>query len=408
MKNQKYFLSLFIFFLIYFPYSATANTLDNWIPVTSPSNHWFYGMTYGNGNFVTVGDHGTILTSTDGMSWIARDNGDTHILYGVGSGTNAFVAVGTVGTILTSPDGATWTRRTSGTGSYLYSVAYGSNVFVAIGAAGTVRTSSNNGVTWTDPFWATPVPPDNWLYGIVYGWEFAAVGSYDGNPIYSELLTSPDGTNWFRQPSGTTEHLLGVAYGAGRFVAVGEKGVVLTSTDGTTWITTRAPADYNEDLYGVAYGMIIGTGYFVAVGQYGTILTSPDTDLVNWTYRNSGTAYDLQAVAFDTTNSAFAVAGGYGTILLDGDSIPTNPVKITEPYEVFFTTIQDAYNNLTTGDLESMALNFNEDLNFNINKSFALKGGYNSTFTDNPSSTTINGTVTITAGTVTVENIVIQ
>ena len=158
----------------------------------------------------------------------------------------------------------------------------------------------------------------------------------------------------------------------------------------------------------MAFGTVNSVDYFVAVGESGTILTSQASDLVTWTYRNSGTTYALQAVSYDFNNQAFAAVGGYGTILLDGDSLPTNPVRISQPYEVFFATIQDAYNNATSGDLDSMALHFYENLTFNIDKSVALKGGYNSTFGDNPSYTTLNGSLTISNGTVTVENVIIQ
>jgi len=42
-----------------------------------------YGVTYGNGLFVTVGDSGTILTSTDGTTWTERTSGTSSDLYGI-------------------------------------------------------------------------------------------------------------------------------------------------------------------------------------------------------------------------------------------------------------------------------------------------------------------------------------
>lgn len=411
--RQIYFIFLLIslfFALALLPLTSGADSLDNWVEVTSPSNHWLNGMIYGNGFFVTVGDYGTILTSTDGTDWSARYNGDTHHLFGIGYGNGTYVAAGTVGTILTSTGGPvwSWTYRSSGTSRNLYGVAYGNNRFVVVGASGTILTSSNNGATWSNPFWPYVSPTNNWFFGVVWGWEFAAVGSYDGMPVYSEIFTSTDGASWSHQDSGTTEHLKGIAYGAGTFVAIGDKGLIISSTNGTIWTVSRAASVEYENLNAIAYGVISGTGYFVAVGQGGTILTAPDADVTAWTYRNSGTTYDLEAIAFDTNNSTFATAGGYGIILLDGDSLPTNPVRISEPYEVFFATIQDAYNNMTSGDLESMALLFYEDLDFNIDKPVTLKGGYNATFTDNPSFTTLNGSLTVSDGTVVVEKLVIQ
>ena len=71
--------------------------------------------TTSSGLFVTVGDSGTILTSSDGTSWDNGTSGTTNHLYGVTYGNGTFVIVGDSGTILTSSDGTTWTSRTSGT-----------------------------------------------------------------------------------------------------------------------------------------------------------------------------------------------------------------------------------------------------------------------------------------------------
>ena len=75
--------------------------------------------------FVSVGDLGTILTSSDGISWTSRTSGTTQSLYDVSYGGSTFVAVGYSGTILTSSDGTTWTSRTSGTSQALWGVSYG-------------------------------------------------------------------------------------------------------------------------------------------------------------------------------------------------------------------------------------------------------------------------------------------
>jgi hypothetical protein len=51
------------------------------------------------------------------VNWTRRTSGTSNDLYGVTYGNGTFVAVGEGGTILTSPDGVTWTQRTSGTGN---------------------------------------------------------------------------------------------------------------------------------------------------------------------------------------------------------------------------------------------------------------------------------------------------
>ena len=75
------------------------------------------------------------------------------------------------------------------------------------------------------------------------------------------------GTTWILRNPGFGA-FDGVAYGNGRFVAVGI-GDIFTSPDGVNW-TARTSVTSNY-LNGVTYG----NGRFVAVGNFGTILTSP-------------------------------------------------------------------------------------------------------------------------------------
>ena len=76
-------------------------------------------------SFVSVGNSGTILTSSDGISWTKRTSGKGEYLKGVTYGNGLFVTVGSLlGIILTSPDGNSWTERTSGTSKYLRGVTY--------------------------------------------------------------------------------------------------------------------------------------------------------------------------------------------------------------------------------------------------------------------------------------------
>ena len=63
---------------------------------------------------------------------------------------------------------------------------------------------------------------------------FIAVGN-SGN-----IITSSDGVKWTKKKSGTKKHHRGVAYGDGKFVMVGNAGTVLTSTDSTTWTKSES------------------------------------------------------------------------------------------------------------------------------------------------------------------------
>jgi len=115
-------------------------------------------------SFVSVGNSGTILTSSDGILWTKRTSGKWEYLSGVTSGNGLFVTVGSlIGIILTSSDGNSWTKRTSGTWVYLRGVTSGNGLFVTVGESGTI-------------------------------------------------LTSPDGNSWTKRTSGTSKYLRGVTY----------------------------------------------------------------------------------------------------------------------------------------------------------------------------------------------------
>ena len=73
---------------------------------------------------MTVGESGTILTSSDGVTWTSRTSGTSDKIREVTYGNSTFVTVGDNGTILTSTDGTSWTLRTSGTTHTLYGVTY--------------------------------------------------------------------------------------------------------------------------------------------------------------------------------------------------------------------------------------------------------------------------------------------
>jgi len=123
--------------------------------------------------------------------------------------------------------------------------------------------------------WRNPLPQGNALHNVVF-----LNGAYIALGELGTVLLSSDGTNWVRQPSGTTFNLRDCAYGSGKYVLVGDFGTILTSTDAVSWTPQYASTFFS--LYGVTYA----DGQFVAVGEQAVILTSPDG--ITWTQRSSG------------------------------------------------------------------------------------------------------------------------
>lgn len=269
---------------------------------------------FGGGTFVATAGP-SLVTSQDGVIWTKRTLPNEERLNAVAHGNGTFVAVGERGIVLTSSDGIDWTRQLSGSSEWLSDVTYGNGTFLAFseGAQPGILTSSN-AVTWTSRGWGFGSLGE--LLGAAYGAGlFVAVGGLPGG--LNSIVTSPDAEAWTARDSPRRSQLWSVTYGNGTFVAVGLGGTIVTSTNGIQWADRSMGL---TRLFGVRYG----NGYFVAVGENGTILTSRDG--VDWIRRKSGTVDWLSGVAFG--NGRFIVLGG-GAIL--ESALVDTPIRISAP-----------------------------------------------------------------------------
>jgi hypothetical protein len=148
-------------------YLTTNGTAESWGTVTTPIK-WYLRKSYSdqgvtsfatNGTNIYVSGHtgGQIWSSTNsGVTWTQRTSGfGSNGVYGITFGNGIFVAVGDAGTITTSTDGITWTARTSNMGANaINTVVYANSLFVAVGGGGGTTntggiTYSTDGITWT-------------------------------------------------------------------------------------------------------------------------------------------------------------------------------------------------------------------------------------------------------------------
>jgi hypothetical protein len=155
-------------------------------------------------------------------------------------------------------------------------------------------------------------------------WSIAAGGSTlvavgDGGVIIS---STDNGHTWSPRVSGTTNWIVGVTYGAGQFVAVADRGLILLSPDGATW-TPASSSGTAQRMNNVIYA----DGKFVAVGEGGTILTSIDAN--TWTPRVSGTTSWLHGLAYNASIKSFATSGQGGVFLYSSDGATWNQLPIT-------------------------------------------------------------------------------
>ncbi|MBL9201052.1 MAG: hypothetical protein JNL39_11125 [Opitutaceae bacterium] len=327
----------------------------------------------GAGLIVAVGGGGQIITSPDGATWTPRTSGVTTQLQRVAFGKGVFVAVGAGGVILRSPDGITWTPATSGVTTTLNAVALVADAFVAGGESGVLLTSAD-GAAWAPVALAGGVRPSTvFLAGEATG------GLLCGRN--GEVHVGASATLWTRRSAGTTENRQAVAFGGGRFVAVGAnidpltgttQGSAQASADGITW--TRAPlaSPLVPSLGAVAFAQgrfvavgtntigadrvnntaddsaaftsadglawtpaVTGAGVaqltavaaspslFVAAGTGGALLTSPDG--AAWSRRTSGVTTSLRGAAFG--NGRFVVVGDGAVIRHSADGLTWTAVN---------------------------------------------------------------------------------
>ena len=310
-----------IYLTIGFASQARADDpLDHWhlrnTPLTGPlTGPTLHGISYGNGQWVAVGNRGAIVTSSDGVNWASGAaigaSGTIENLSAISYGNGQWVAVGAMGTIVNSPDGVTWTPQISGTSVFLYAITYGNGRWVAVGYddayeyGSAVILASSDGVTWTFHGTLTPTP----LYGISYGKGLWVGVGYDEVNAIGTILSSSDGVTWTTRAYGISA-FYSISYGNGQWVAVGWNGTILTSSDGITWTPRNSGSD--SFLFGVSYA----NDQWVAVGSSGTILTSFDG--ITWTPHNSGATYGLNGISY---GNGTWVAVGWNSTILQSDPV---------------------------------------------------------------------------------------
>ena len=307
-------------------------------------------ISYGHGKYVVVGGSET-LTSTDGINWsgtstniqlnnsICFDSSGfvttSGIIYHSSDGTNwtkvdkpssqtisyisdlqflngQYVAVGNG--FMISPDGVAWSRKNDN--EVLNRISYGNGKYVGIGNSKTYSTivkTSTNGVTWQPQ--TVNVPDSLWQADITFGsGKFVLVGNQ------GLILYSANGTNWTKSISGVTSSLRSVLFSNGRFIAAGDNGTILYSSDGVTW-TPASSTESKDSLQDLAYGdgQIVGVGYYTEGSSWpytyhGVIISSLDG--INWTKRSPSTGF-LNGVSYGS--GRFVVTGDAGTVLSSTD-----------------------------------------------------------------------------------------
>jgi hypothetical protein len=249
-------------------------------------------VAFGNGRFVAVSSLRpySVFVSADGAAWkeVEWERTHTSVTDVVFARGKFLVTAGSFyGTELySSRDGEAWERTfvPGDLSGSLSRVVYGNGRFAAgfegrIGAAGLF--ASKDGVEWGSVYGSPFQPPARmWWDPIAYGnGRFIVVAPHrfpqgrEGAPVRQPAaLVSTDGVTYDQSASPDNAVLTGIAYGRGRFVAVGEGGAIYTTQDGRDW--TRRASGTNASLTHVEYTL----GRFQALDADGIAYTSSDGD----------------------------------------------------------------------------------------------------------------------------------
>ena len=172
-------------------------------------------------------------------------------------------------------------------------------------------------VSFFDWKWVNPLPHGNQI----------SDSASDGNQLvvvghFGTILTTLDGSTWVTQDSGTPENLYGITWGDNEFMAVGDYGVVLTSRDGVTWTSQELGfyRFYKAIWNGSLYAMV---GVELGENRAGVIATSPDGE--TWSFQTFAPegSWEVWDIAWNGSMFAAVQLPGYIHTSPDGTTWTT-------------------------------------------------------------------------------------
>jgi len=280
---------------------------------------------YGNGVYVAVGS--SIITSTDATNWnqtFTFNNNLTEMLYGVTyvtlNGFTGFVAVGIgqrfdystgfteivpTDIVLTSTNGSSWNVVPSFAYHGFYSVTANNNTLVAVGQNGAIYTSAN-GTNWNG------INETN-IVGVNTNTNVINVGNTSGFTVGETVRFTQ---SFDVISSSTTYYIKNIVNGTQVQVSLtsGGSAVTLNGTNPTVGLALMYAYPYTTDLTNVNYI----NGHFVAVGNTGLIKTS--TDGITWASQTSGTTQNLTG---STYHSGTYTVVGYDNTVIQSNNLST-------------------------------------------------------------------------------------
>jgi hypothetical protein len=255
-------------------------------------------------------------------------NEDWYIdVQSISSGSNGFITIDMLPEeekymVMKSMNGTNW--ENIGTALYLpLTMVYGNGVYVGFNAPDNetnAQWSNDGGETWN----LITIPTDEFIWDAIYdGSRFIACGNN------GTIITSSNGIEWGLESTGVSDCAFRIAFNGSRYVIVGPSiygspggtGLILTSTDLKTWQSVYPFPEPTTNAYlGVAYSPSLNM--FLAVGEMGMMASSGDG--IDWTDLNQLPPIydnDITGVTWNSAKGHFAVSNRTGYIFTSPDRL---------------------------------------------------------------------------------------
>jgi hypothetical protein len=257
----------------------------------------FRSIAFGAGTAVVavgywVSGWGVAAVSTDsGATWtvndhILSDSNPSPGVFSVSYGGGKFVAVGSSGTSAYSTDGSVWTKVRISPFGYLdnvnyfedaYSVAFGDGKFLVAGKNGKAAYTDAAAIDWKwvgNSLLGSLVDVNTVCFG---GGMFLAAGNAGAiRSVNAASLVEggeeDGGANWiWTDAKFNGSGILSLAYGDGKFLAVGHDGKASISEDTRTWTAIPSGAGALQNKFGdreQILAAVYGTRFILAGNSY--------------------------------------------------------------------------------------------------------------------------------------------
>jgi photosystem II stability/assembly factor-like uncharacterized protein len=221
----------------------TASTVT--LPIEKPFLNVFF---FGSKSIVIAGSPAKMFTSNDGANWTIQDISGLENSRILSSQDKLLLIAGNA--MYLSSDANTWEQLLTPSQALMANgIAYNGQIYVSVGGQPIIQGGEGNR---TEPYRITGSSSNmkDWtvnrtentpsLNSVIWtNGKFVAVG--EGGAI----LNSTDGLSWTQVTSGTSQTLLSLIWDGNRYIACGNVGTILLSKDGITW--TNYKSDITKD-----------------------------------------------------------------------------------------------------------------------------------------------------------------